>query len=312
MGVVRQVLHGESSLQSWFPHDVPQRLDPFAVHFDSQTLLAPFPLPSHTLSTTLSSLYKSITPPSPLPMKLLFWYEQVGRMLRISNKDERDVMEYQEMHSWARENGLGRIFRSPSFFEDAVKSILLCNCRFSHRALSLLQPKIALDGNARLKRKRSKCSDDIGNFPSWKELLAWSWVHDKYLIKQCNVGYRAARILQRATMCAQGDLREDHIPKLEQSSNPTSFETLYQKLLKIKGFGPFVCSNIMVHGKQNCSKETIGKDDGEIYGKYYPFKCLAYWVELIEEYENKFGKLSKLEATNSHLIAATRYLGTRE
>ncbi|TYH11476.1 hypothetical protein ES288_A07G260900v1 [Gossypium darwinii] len=212
--------------------------------------------------------------------------EQVGRMLRISNKDERDVMECQEMHSSARKNGLGRIFRSPSFFGNAVKSILLCNCRFTgrgHQALSLLQPKIALDGNARLKRKRSKCSDDIGNFPSWKELLAWSLVHDK-----------AARILQLATMFAQGDLCEDHIPKLEQSSDPTSFETLYQKLLKIKGFGPFVCSNIMmcvgfyqripsgsetirhlkqiVHGKQNCFKETIGKDDEEIYGKYNPFQ----------------------------------------
>ncbi|PPS20112.1 hypothetical protein GOBAR_AA00492 [Gossypium barbadense] len=54
--------------------------------------------------------------------------EQVGRMLRISNKDERDVMECQEMHSSARKNGLGRIFRSPSFFGNAVKSILLCNC----------------------------------------------------------------------------------------------------------------------------------------------------------------------------------------
>ncbi|TYG62929.1 hypothetical protein ES288_D07G271300v1 [Gossypium darwinii] len=200
--------------------------------------------------------------------------EQIGRTLRISNKDERDVMEFQGRHSSARENGLGRIFRSPSFFGDAVKSILLCNCRSLDmaRALCLLQPKIALDGNARLKRKRSKCSDDIGNFPSWKELLAWSWVHDKYLIKQYN----------------------DHIPKLEQSSDPTSFEILYQKLLKIKGSGPFVCSNIMmcvgfyqripsgseairhlkqVHGKQNCSKETIGKDDEEIHGKYNPFQC---------------------------------------
>ncbi|KAB2023014.1 hypothetical protein ES319_D07G252700v1 [Gossypium barbadense] len=184
--------------------------------------------------------------------------EQIGRTLRISNKDERDVMEFQGRHSSARENGLGRILRSPSFFGDAVKSILLCNCRSLDmaRALCLLQPKIALDGNARLKRKRSKCSDDIGNFPSWKELLAWSWVHDKYLIKQYNI--------------------------------------LYQKLLKIKGSGPFVCSNIMmcvgfyqripsgseairhlkqVHGKQNCSKETIGKDDEEIHGKYNPFQC---------------------------------------
>ncbi|PPD78615.1 hypothetical protein GOBAR_DD24455 [Gossypium barbadense] len=248
--------------------------------------------------------------------------EQVGRMLRISKKDERDVTEFQEMHSSARENGLGRIFRSPSFFEDAVKSILLCNCSWKRsldmaRDLCLLQPKIALDGNARSKRKRSKCSDDIGNFPSWKELLAWSWVDEKYLIKQCNVGYRAARILQLATMFAQGDLREDHIAKLEQSSDPTSFETLYQKLLKIKGFGPFVCSNIMMY---MASKIALNRQLEKMLRKFMAnIIHFNAWhtgeetrVELIEEYENKFGKLSKLEAANYHLITAPRYLGTRE
>ncbi|XP_052476678.1 uncharacterized protein LOC105798029 isoform X2 [Gossypium raimondii] len=264
--------------------------------------------------------------------------EQVGRMLRISKKDERDVTEFQEMHSSARENGLGRIFRSPSFFEDAVKSILLCNCSWKRsldmaRDLCLLQPKIALDGNARSKRKRSKCSDDIGNFPSWKELVAWSWVDEKYLIKQCNVGYRAARILQLATMFAQGDLREDHIAKLEQSSDPTSFETLYQKLLKIKGFGPFVCSNIMMcvgfYQRIPSDSETIRYMASKIALNRQLEKMLRKFmaniihfnawhtgeetrVELIEEYENKFGKLSKLEAGNYHLITAPRYLGTRE
>ncbi|KAK5820431.1 hypothetical protein PVK06_025478 [Gossypium arboreum] len=144
--------------------------------------------------------------------------EQVGRMLRISNKDERDVMECQEMHSSARKNGLGLIFRSPSFFGNAVKSILLCNCSFDaksiknieagrgHQALSLLQPKIALDGNARLKRKRSKCSDDIGNFPSWKELLAWSlFLTSPVCLRVGNFG-QAHAILQASPEVMPGHL----------------------------------------------------------------------------------------------------------
>ncbi|KAK8590551.1 hypothetical protein V6N13_057444 [Hibiscus sabdariffa] len=267
--------------------------------------------------------------------------EQVGRMLRISSRDERCVREFQTMHSSAKEKGFGRIFRSPSFFEDAVKSLLLCNCGWKRtldmaRALCELQPEIALvNGNANLKRKRSKqkpssskSSECIQNFPSWKELVAWTRINATHLEKRCNLGYRAASILQLATMFAQGKLVEDDITNIEQSSDPTAFETLYQNLLEIKGFGPFVCSNIMmcvgfyrripsdtetvrhlrqVYGKENCSIYTIAKDTVEIYGKYNPFQCLAYWMELVEEYESKSGKLSELDAASYHLVTGSLF-----
>uniref|UniRef100_A0A7N2QY19 Uncharacterized protein n=1 Tax=Quercus lobata TaxID=97700 RepID=A0A7N2QY19_QUELO len=55
--------------------------------------------------------------------------KQVGRMLRISEGDERNVREFQNMHPEAKKKGFGRLFRSPTLFEDAVKSILLCNCK---------------------------------------------------------------------------------------------------------------------------------------------------------------------------------------
>lgn len=52
----------------------------------------------------------------------------MSRMLRISEGDERDVSEFHKVHAEAKKRGFGRIFRSPTLFEDAVKSILLCNC----------------------------------------------------------------------------------------------------------------------------------------------------------------------------------------
>jgi hypothetical protein len=57
--------------------------------------------------------------------------EQVRRMLRLSEEDERAVQEFQAMHAAAREAGFGRIFRSPTLFEDMVKCMLLCNCQLS-------------------------------------------------------------------------------------------------------------------------------------------------------------------------------------
>ncbi|CAJ1964904.1 unnamed protein product [Sphenostylis stenocarpa] len=53
---------------------------------------------------------------------------QVARMLRISDEDEKTVNELQELYPQAKEEGFGRIFRSPSIVEDVVKSILLCYC----------------------------------------------------------------------------------------------------------------------------------------------------------------------------------------
>ncbi|GAB4847412.1 hypothetical protein Ancab_026470 [Ancistrocladus abbreviatus] len=61
---------------------------------------------------------------------------QVRRMLRLSESEERKVREFQEMHSEAKKRGFGRVFRSPTLFEDMVKCILFCNCQWP-RTLSM-------------------------------------------------------------------------------------------------------------------------------------------------------------------------------
>ncbi|CAA2993196.1 DNA glycosylase [Olea europaea subsp. europaea] len=53
---------------------------------------------------------------------------QVGRMLRISAQDERNIGEFHKVNPQAKKKGFGRLFRSPTLFEDVFKSILLCNC----------------------------------------------------------------------------------------------------------------------------------------------------------------------------------------
>ncbi|KAH7867195.1 hypothetical protein Vadar_030301 [Vaccinium darrowii] len=61
---------------------------------------------------------------------------QVRRMLRLSETEEACVKEFQKMHREAKERGFGRVFRSPTLFEDMVKCILLCNCQWP-RTLSM-------------------------------------------------------------------------------------------------------------------------------------------------------------------------------
>ncbi|KAL3729192.1 hypothetical protein ACJRO7_026310 [Eucalyptus globulus] len=66
-------------------------------------------------------------------------------MLRLSEEDERNAREFErvcgavgeDVPDCVREFG-GRVFRSPTLFEDMVKCILLCNCQWS-RTLSMAQ-----------------------------------------------------------------------------------------------------------------------------------------------------------------------------
>nr|CAD1828294.1 unnamed protein product [Ananas comosus var. bracteatus] len=125
----------------------PNRWDPL-----SKTLTRPL-----RLSSSSSSLLSPPLPPRPhlpppfpppppplrprprpplSPQDLLSISGQVRRMLRISGENERVIREFHELHEGARESGFGRVFRSPTLFEDMVKCILLCNCQWP-RSLSM-------------------------------------------------------------------------------------------------------------------------------------------------------------------------------
>ncbi|KAK9268957.1 hypothetical protein L1049_000723 [Liquidambar formosana] len=217
-------------------------------------------------------------------------------MLRISEKDERNMRAFQRVHSRAKEKGFGRVFRSPTLFEDCVKCILLCNCTLM-RALNMardlcklqseltvglishiLEPQpngeefISNTMRKGLKRKQctkrknvktkmrrkeatnipsevNKCVEanlnlqmsesnapQLGNFPSSKELAA---LNEEILKNHCKLGFRARSILELARKFERGNLE---LKKFNKGFD-MAYEKAYEKLRKIKGFGPFACAN---------------------------------------------------------------------
>lgn len=63
----------------------------------------------------------------------LFLQTQVSRMLRLSESDERVSSEFLKVYDPTVSSSsfvCGKVFRSPSLFEDMVKCILLCNCQY--------------------------------------------------------------------------------------------------------------------------------------------------------------------------------------
>jgi hypothetical protein len=56
-------------------------------------------------------------------------------MLHLSEGDEKTVREFQQMMKMMigdeeERSFTGRVFRSPTLFEDMVKCLLLCNCQY--------------------------------------------------------------------------------------------------------------------------------------------------------------------------------------
>ena len=49
-------------------------------------------------------------------------------MLRLSQGEQQHVLLYQKLDEKAQQEGFGALFRSPTVWEDLIKSILLCNC----------------------------------------------------------------------------------------------------------------------------------------------------------------------------------------
>ncbi|XP_050387941.1 uncharacterized protein LOC126804725 [Argentina anserina] len=162
------------------------------------------------------------------------------------------------------------------------------------------------------------CKRVLGTFPSSEELARLNGETFKELTKNV-LGYRAKDILKLAKDVESGNIKLDELDEgLEDK------DALLRKFMQIKGFGSFASANALmcvglyhkvpadtetirhlkeVHGRNNCNKDTVMKDVEEIYDKYAPFQCLAYWSELLDSYECKFGKLSELQSCAYHTIS---------
>ena len=51
-------------------------------------------------------------------------------MLRLRSHDIDQIRAFQDMHEEAQQENFGHMFRSPTLWEDMVKTITLCNCGY--------------------------------------------------------------------------------------------------------------------------------------------------------------------------------------
>jgi 3-methyladenine DNA glycosylase/8-oxoguanine DNA glycosylase len=178
------------------------------------------------------------------------------------------------------ERALGRVLRSPTLFEDVVKTILTTNTLWG--ATRNMTRKLVNEFGAPLNGQTENRA-----FPTPDSIAAGS---PEILKDKVRVGYRAPAIHQLAVRVTTGGL---DLESLKTSTLPTL--ELRRELLKINGVGPYAAANLlMILGRHDFipidsyalkmvshewykGSPITAKEVERRFEKWGEFKGLAYW-----------------------------------
>lgn len=206
----------------------------------------------------------------------------ITRMLRL---DDDGVDEFHRVDRRWKKSGRARIFRSPTFFEDLVKTVTSCNVTWpstvnmNRRLCDVVDP--AFPAPEQLARKRAQT-----------------------LRSRCGVGYRDVRLIELAKMARSGEI---DAAWFEDPATPD--ETVHKALLTLPGIGPYAAGNMMQllgrygflaidtetirHGREALGFEGTDRDvEKQVRAHYERFgshRFRSYWIELWDRYERKNG-----------------------
>jgi 3-methyladenine DNA glycosylase/8-oxoguanine DNA glycosylase len=197
------------------------------------------------------------------------------------------------VHPLAKRRRFDRMFRSPTLFEDMVKTITSCNVTWRN-TIAMNRLMVEHVGN--------------GGFPTPEQLADYG---EERLKARCKVGYRAERIVRLARAVADGNL------DLARFEDPTrTSDELYESFRGIHGLGPYAAANLChLVGRYDrlpidtetyrhfCLHFNVKRPKGndakglarlhrkieKHYAQFAPYPFLAYWFELWEDYQSRKG-----------------------
>jgi N-glycosylase/DNA lyase len=183
--------------------------------------------------------------------------------------------------SWIGESGAGRLLRSPTVFEDLVKTICTTNCSWALTA-KMVNSLVNHLGNPTRSGRRS--------FPSPQALADQPL---RFYRDKVSAGYRAPYLKELAKRVASGDLD----PEAWLTSNLPTIE-LKQQIKQVKGAGDYAAENLLkllgrydvlaldswVRAKfartRNGARKTSDKKIERHYARYGEWRGLALWCDL--------------------------------
>lgn len=212
---------------------------------------------------------------------------EVSRLLtRMLSLNDTGVREFHRLDPRWRRSGRGRLMRSPTLFEDIIKTVTSCN--------------VAWPSTIRMNQRL--CEIVHPAFPSPRRLAR---VRPATLRARCSVGYRDRRIVELARLAASGKINQEWY---EDPATPD--EAILEALLELPGIGPYAAANIMQllgryhrlpldtesvrHGRTVLGFEGTDKAVmARVAAHFEPMgahRFRSYWFELWDWYEAKRGK----------------------
>jgi len=212
------------------------------------------------------------------------------RMLRLDEPSET-IADFHRVDRRWKKAGAGRLCRSPSFFEDVIKTVTSCN--------------VAWPSTIRMNERLCHVVGQAGAFPTPQRLAR---TRANTLRARCSVGYRDQRIVDLAKLFATPVNRGGvDVAWFEDPS--TLDDAIHEKLLGWPGIGPYAAANIMQllgryarlpldsesvrHGKTLLGfKGSDAQIMKQVKAHFEPFGAHAfrsYWFEILKHYQSLKG-----------------------
>ncbi|MFG0307181.1 MAG: hypothetical protein ACF8Q5_13300 [Phycisphaerales bacterium JB040] len=217
---------------------------------------------------------------------------QIGRMLRLDLSHD-DAKSFHRVDPRWKRSGRARLSRSPTLFEDILKTVTSCNVAWPS----------TIHMNRRFCEVLGAASPSGRHaFPSPDKIAR---TRAGTLRGRIRVGYRDRRMIDLARLYTRGEIDEAWL-----TDPATSDEECFGFLLTLPGIGPYAAGNIMQllgrysrlaldsesvrHGKAvlglTGTDAHILKTMARHYEPFGAHRFQSYWFELWEWYEGRKGK----------------------
>lgn len=223
---------------------------------------------------------------------------QIARMLRLDESAQR-IAAFHARDPRFKKNGRGRLLRSPTLFEDVVKTVTSCNVQWpgtvtmNRRLCEVLGSPVKVAGTT------------LYAFPTAAQMAR---TRPSTLRSRCRVGYRDERLVELARLFTLTPARGG-VDQAWMENPATSDEELFKSLVQLPGIGPYAAANIMQllgrygrlpldteaarHGREvlgfKGSAASVMRQVREHFAPFGEDAFRSYWFEMWERIEARKG-----------------------
>jgi N-glycosylase/DNA lyase len=212
---------------------------------------------------------------------------EVRHILRLDDplEDFYSLTNDDERLTWVARSNAGRLLRSPTVFEDMVKTLCTTNCSWGLTKIMVTNLVELLGEPA------------VGGGHAFPTAEALADVNEKFFREKIKAGYRSPYFVEMAGLIASGKLDPE---SWLTSDLPTP--ELKKTIKSVKGFGDYAADNLLkllgrydglaldswlrsqFYKKHNREKACPDKKIEKHYKKFGSWRGLAIWCDMTERW----------------------------